>query len=97
MPRRCSADVDEHPVPGRKASRPEKRRPTARVGCDRLEGAPVDDALTVDERQRRPYRVGGECLDDVAGEVEPRGNLPDAVLERRPGYWLSAEPPHLSR
>ena len=50
MPGGCPADETSRRSPG---TRPEteKRRPTTRIGCDRLERAPVDDALAVDEGQ----------------------------------------------
>ena len=98
MPGGRLADEHEQPVSGMEAAGTQKRRPPIRVGRDLSERAPVDDALTIDEGQRRPQRIGGERLDDVAGEIEPRGNPPDAVPRRRPGYPLTAEePPHLSR
>ena len=98
MPGGRLADEHEQPVSGMEAAGTQKRRPPIRVGRDLSERAPVDDALTIDEGQRRPQRIGGERLDDVAGEIELRGNLPDAALRRRRGYPLTAEePPHLSR
>ena len=98
MPGGRLADEHEQTVSGMEAAGTQKRRPPIRVGRDLSERAPVDDALTIDEGQRRPQRIGGERLDDVAGEIELRGNLPDAALRRRRGYPLTAEePPHLSR
>ena len=87
----------EQPIARHEPARAQEGCPAVCLGRDLSERHPVDDAVTVDEGERRPEGVGGEHLDDVAGEVEPRGNLPDAIPWRRLGYRLAAEPSHLSR
>jgi hypothetical protein len=58
----------------------------------------LDDSVISEERQCATLRVAGECLDDVAGEVEAVWDLPPTVdqsraegeLERRAGQLVSA-------
>ena len=75
----------------------QQRRPTVRLPRDLREGAPVDDAVTVDVRQRGIERIGRVGLDDIARVVEPRRNLPDAFERRSLVYALAEELSHVSR
>ena len=69
-------------------------------GCalgDLQERSGLDHAVLGEDRERAPLRIPCECLDDVAREVEPVGNLPAAVDERRPKRELQRRAGQLVR
>ena len=60
-------------------ARAHKMRPACRVTGDLTERPPIDDALAVDEGQRRLEQVLAVLLDDVPREVEVLGDVPLGV------------------
>ena len=98
MPDRGLVDSNNDSLAGNETPASQERCPPIRIRRDVGERASVDDAVLVDKGQCRPEGVGGQGLDDVAGEVEALRNLPDPVAGRSLGYLFSAEKPcHRSR
>ena len=96
-PRRGLRREDEQAVSRLEPPVAQQRSPTVRFPRDLREGAPVDDPVAVDVRQRGIQRIGRVGLDDIARVVEPRRNLPDAFERWSLVYALAEELSHVSR
>ena len=89
VPGGALAEHHEHAIAAIEA-RPQQVRPARGVTGDLGEAPAIDDALGVDEGERRPRRVVGERVDDVAREVEATGNLPRRARTTRRAARRSA-------